>query len=48
MATRFAVDLDDDQARAIRHLSQRYGISEEAVIEQLLDLGLEEIEERVA
>jgi 2-iminoacetate synthase ThiH len=47
MATRFTVACDDEQARAIRHLSRRYGISEEEVLAQLVDLGLESIEERV-
>jgi len=46
MATRYSVACDDEQARAIRHLSHRYGISEEEVIQQLVDLGLEEIEEQ--
>lgn len=45
MAARYTVECDDDQARAIRHLSHRYGISEAAVISQLLDTALEEIEE---
>jgi len=46
MVTRFTVACDDDQARAIRNLSRRYDISEEEVLQQLVDLGLEALEEQ--
>ncbi|WP_226011006.1 ribbon-helix-helix protein, CopG family [Halomicrobium salinisoli] len=46
MPTRYTVACDDEQARAVERLAHRYGISEEAVVEQLIDLGLESIEER--
>lgn len=45
MSTRYTVVCDDDQARAVTHLAHRYGLSEEEVIQQLIDLGLEAAEE---
>ncbi|ACV47437.1 MULTISPECIES: CopG family transcriptional regulator [Halomicrobium] len=45
MPTRYTVVCDDDQVRAISRLAHRYGITEEEVLEQLLDLGLEAAEE---
>lgn len=45
MSTRFAVACEDDQARAVSRLAHRYGITEEEVIKQLIDLGLESLEE---
>jgi len=45
MATRYTVVCDDDQARAVSRLAHRYGITEEEVVQQLLDLGLEASEE---
>ncbi|WP_276273019.1 ribbon-helix-helix protein, CopG family [Haloarcula litorea] len=46
MSTRYTVTCDDDQARAIAVLARRYGISEEAVIKQLIDRGLDDVEEQ--
>jgi predicted transcriptional regulator len=48
MVTRFTVACDDDQARAIEVLARRYGIPEEEVLQQLLELGLESVEESPA
>jgi hypothetical protein len=48
MSTRYTVVCDDDQARAIEVLARRYGITEEDVLHQLIELGLEEIESRPA
>lgn len=45
MPTRHTVVCDDEQARAVSRLAHRYDITEEEVIQQLLDLGLESIEE---
>jgi len=42
MPTRFTVVLDDDQARAVRTLASRYGLSEEAVLRQLVESGLDQ------
>jgi hypothetical protein len=48
MSTRFTVVCDDDQARAVEVLARRYGITEGEVIKQLVDMGLESLEERPA
>jgi hypothetical protein len=45
MATKFAVAFSDEQATAIANLARRYGITEEEVVTQLIDLGLEAVEE---
>jgi len=47
MSTRYTVVCDDDQARAVSRLAHRYGITEEEVLTQLIDLGLEANEETV-
>jgi len=46
MATRYTVVCDDGQARAIKVLARRYGITEEEVIQQLIESGLDDVEER--
>ncbi|WP_336337625.1 CopG family transcriptional regulator [Haloarcula brevis] len=46
MARRYTVVCDDDQARVIETLARRYGITEEEVLAQLVDLGLEARDER--
>ncbi|MDS0259807.1 CopG family transcriptional regulator [Haloarcula sp. S1CR25-12] len=46
MSTRYTVVCEDGQARAIQMLAHRYGITEEEVLQQLIELGLEDIEER--
>lgn len=46
MATRFTVRCGEDQARAVRSLARRYGITEEEVLAQLVDVGLENVEEQ--
>ncbi|MBX0324060.1 CopG family transcriptional regulator [Halomicroarcula sp. F13] len=48
MSSRFTVVCDDGQARAIQVLARRYGITEEEVVKQLIDLGLEDVEESTA
>lgn len=45
MPTRFTVVCDDDRARAIQSLAREYDITEEEVLRQLVDLGLEDVEE---
>jgi 2-iminoacetate synthase ThiH len=45
MGTEFSVVCAEEQATAISHLARRYGITEEEVIAQLIDLGLESVEE---
>ncbi|MFB6162047.1 MAG: CopG family transcriptional regulator [Halococcoides sp.] len=45
MPTRFTVVCDDDRARTITTLARRHDLTEEAVLRQLIDLGLESIDE---
>lgn len=45
MSNRFAIACDDDQAQEVTRLAHRFGITEEEVIKQLIDLGLESLEE---
>jgi len=46
ISTRYTVVCEDDQARAIQVLARRYGITEEEVLKQLIEVGLEDVEER--
>ena len=46
MSTRYTVVCEDGQARAIEVLARRYGITEEEVVKQLIEVGLEDVEER--
>jgi predicted transcriptional regulator len=46
MPTRFTVVCDDDLAREVQRLAREYGLTEEEVLRQLIDLGLAETEER--
>lgn len=45
MPTRYTVVCDDDRAEEVRTLARQYGLTEEEVLRQLVDLGLEEIGE---
>ena len=42
MPTRFTVVCDDDLASEVESLAREYDLTEEEVLTQLLDLGLEE------
>jgi len=44
MPTRFTVVCDDDHARRIATLARRHDLTEEAVLEQLIDLGLDSLD----
>jgi len=44
MSTRFTVVCEDDRARAIKALAREYDLTEEEVLQQLIDLGLDEVE----
>ncbi|MDS0282234.1 CopG family transcriptional regulator [Haloarcula onubensis] len=46
MTTRYTVVCEDGQARAIQMLARRYGITEEEVVKQLVEVGLEDVDER--
>jgi hypothetical protein len=45
MPTRFTVVCDDDLARDIRKLAGQNGLTEQEVLRQLLDVGVEVVEE---
>jgi predicted transcriptional regulator len=45
MPTRYTVVCDDDRAREIRELSRKFDLTEEEVLRQLVDLGLEHLDE---
>lgn len=44
MPTRFTVVCDDESARTVRRLAREDGLSEEEVLRQLVELGLERVE----
>jgi predicted transcriptional regulator len=48
MPTRFTVVCDDDLARDVKTLAREYGLTEEEVLRQLIDLGLDETEEEAS
>lgn len=45
MPTRYTVVCDDDQSRELRRLAREHNLTEEEVLRQLVDLGLESLEE---
>lgn len=45
MERRFAVTCDPETAERIEVLARRYGASEREVVRQLLEVGLEEMED---
>lgn len=46
MARQFTIACDDEQARVVETLARRYGITEEEVLSQLVELGLEARDEQ--
>jgi len=46
MPTRYTLLCDDDVAHEVRALSREYGLTEEEVLRQLVDLGLESLSEK--
>jgi predicted transcriptional regulator len=44
MPTRYTIVCDDDLAIRIESLAREYGLTEEEVLHQLVDLGLDELE----
>lgn len=44
MPTRYTLVCDDDLAREIEALAREYDLTEEEVIRQLLDVGLEHLD----
>lgn len=45
MPTRYSVVCDEDRAREIAALAREYDLTEEEVLRQLVDVGLEELDE---
>jgi hypothetical protein len=45
MATRYTVVCDDDVASEVESIAREYDLTEEAVLRQLLDLGMEHLDD---
>jgi 2-iminoacetate synthase ThiH len=45
MPTRFTIVCDDGRAREIRRLARKFDLTEEEVLRQLVELGLEHLDE---
>jgi len=48
MPTRFTVVCDDDLAREVETLAREFGLTEEEVLRQLIDLGIDAVDEEAA
>jgi len=48
MPIRYTVVCDDDLAREVKRLAREYDLTEEEVLRQLIDLGLDDIGEETA
>lgn len=46
MPTRYTVVCDDDRAREIEAIARQYDLTEEEVLRQLVDTGLDHLEEQ--
>lgn len=46
MATQYTLLCDDEVAHEVRALSREYGLTEEEVLRQLVDLGLENLSDK--
>jgi len=46
MPTRFTVVCDDDVASRVEDLARQYDLTEEEVLRQLVELGLEETDDK--
>ena len=44
MERRYTIVFDDRRARTIESLAREYGLTEREVIQQLLDIGIEQLE----
>lgn len=47
MPTRYTVVCEDDLAREVDGLAREYDLTEEAVIRQLLEIGLDHVDRRL-
>lgn len=45
MAARYTLICDDDTVREVRALAREYGLTEEEVLGQLVDLGIDALDE---
>ncbi len=45
MAVRYSLVCDDDTSQEVRALARKFGVTEEEVLRQLVDLGLETLDE---
>lgn len=45
MPTRYTVVFGDDRTREIRRLAREYGLTEEEVLRQLVEVGIENLDE---
>ena len=48
MPTRFTLVCDDDLAREVELLAREFELTEEEVLRQLIDLGMDEVDEEAA
>ncbi|PSP45457.1 CopG family transcriptional regulator [Halobacteriales archaeon QH_6_66_25] len=48
MPTRFTIVCEDGRAREIRRLAQKFDLTEEETLRQLVELGLENLDEEVS
>jgi predicted transcriptional regulator len=48
MPTRFTFVCDDDLAREVELLAREFDLTEEEVLRQLIDLGMDEVDEEAA
>jgi predicted transcriptional regulator len=48
MPTRFTVVCDDELAREVELLAREFDLTEEEVLRQLIDLGMDEVDEEAA
>lgn len=47
MTRRFSFVCDDDLADRVQSIARRYGVSEQEALRQVIETGLDEVEERV-
>ncbi|PSQ35612.1 CopG family transcriptional regulator [Halobacteriales archaeon SW_10_66_29] len=48
MPTRFTIVCDDGRAREIRRLARKFDLTEEETLRQLVELGLENLDEEAS
>lgn len=48
METRYTVVCDDETSREIAHLAKEFDLTEEEVLRQLVDLGLDNLDEEAS